>query len=468
VRRALVAADIIGLSAAFLVAQTIADPDMSGQVSRDTETLLFLATLPLWVAVAHIYGIYGRDEQRTDHSTVDDLVGVFHLVTIGSWLFFAATWITGAADPNLQKIALFWLLAITFVVTARFVARVLCRRNPAYVQRAVVVGAGEVGQLVGRKLEQHPEYGIELVGFVDADPRDKRSDLGRLAVLGPPEHLGEIVSQHGVERVVVAFSRERHDESIRLIRSVRDLDVQVDVVPRLFEALDPETEMHAVEGLPLLALTPGGPSHAARAAKRMIDVVVATTVLVVTAPLFVYFAWRIKRETPGPIFFRQDRLGMKMHRFTALKFRTMVTGADDAPHREYIRATLADSAGQADGGLFKLDRKDTVTPFGAWLRRTSLDELPQLWNVLRGDMSLVGPRPCIPYEVEHFAPHHFERFRVPAGLTGLWQVTARAHASFAEALDLDVRYARAASLSLDLRLLLRTPIEVLRHRRGTA
>jgi lipopolysaccharide/colanic/teichoic acid biosynthesis glycosyltransferase len=226
--------------------------------------------------------------------------------------------------------------------------------------------------------------------------------------------------------------------------------------------------MHAVEGLPLLALTPGGPSHAARAAKRIIDVVVASTVLALTAPLFAYFAWRIKRETPGPIFFRQDRLGMRMHRFTALKFRTMVSDTDDAPHREYIRATLHDSAGQADGGLFKLDRKDSVTPFGAWLRRTSLDELPQLWNVLRGDMSLVGPRPCIPYEVEHFAPHHFERFRVPAGLTGLWQVTARAHASFAEALDLDVRYARAASLSLDLRLLLRTPIEVLRHRRGTA
>ena len=192
-RRSLVGADIVGLSVAFIAAQTVSAADVSGEVSRDMETLLFLATLPLWVAVAHLYGLYGRDEQRTAHSTVDDLVSVFHLVTIGSWLFFAATWLSGAADPNLEKIAAFWLLAIALVVGARFGARVVCRRSPAFVQRAVVVGAGDVGQLIGRKLEQHPEYGIELVGFVDADPGQAMRTSSRLAVLGPPERLAEIV-----------------------------------------------------------------------------------------------------------------------------------------------------------------------------------------------------------------------------------------------------------------------------------
>lgn len=439
-----------------------------GQVAARSEVLVFLATLPLWIAVARLYGIYGRDEQRANHSTVDDLVGVFHLVTIGSWLFFAGTWLSGVADPNLRKIAAFWLLAIALVVAARAVARTLCRRSPGYLQRAVVVGAGDVGQLVGRKLEQHPEYGIELVGFVDSDPRSRRSDLGRLEVLGPPERLPWIVAAHGIERVVVAFSREPHDGSIELIRTLRDLDVQVDVVPRLFEALDPDIEVHSVEGLPLLGLSPRRSSRASQLAKRTMDVVGALSLLALTAPVFAYVAWRIKRESPGPVFFRQVRLGLEMAPFTAIKFRSMRVDADDAPHREYIRATLRESADQATNGLFKLDRGDAVTPFGRWLRRTSVDELPQLLNVLRGDMSLVGPRPCIPYEVENFAPHHFERFRVPAGITGLWQVTARAHASFAEALELDVRYARAASLGLDLRLLLRTPIEVLRHRGGTA
>ncbi len=117
-------------------------------------------------------------------------------------------------------------------------------------------------------------------------------------------------------------------------------------------------------------------------------------------------------------------------------------------------------------GIFKLDRADAITPSGRWLRKTSLDELPQLWNVLRGDMSLVGPRPCIPYETENFLPHHFDRFLVPAGITGLWQVTARAHATFREALDMDVAYARGWSLGLDLRLMCRTPATLL-VRKGT-
>jgi lipopolysaccharide/colanic/teichoic acid biosynthesis glycosyltransferase len=151
-----------------------------------------------------------------------------------------------------------------------------------------------------------------------------------------------------------------------------------------------------------------------------------------------------------------------------LKFRSMAVDTDPQAHREY-RAKLSDFRSvPGEGGLYKLRQDDKVTRSGQWLRRTSLDELPQLINVLRGEMSLVGPRPCLPYEVELFHPHHFDRFLVPPGLTGLWQVTARAHASFGEALEMDVVYARDWSLGLDLRLLLRTPRELLRQRNATA
>jgi lipopolysaccharide/colanic/teichoic acid biosynthesis glycosyltransferase len=153
-----------------------------------------------------------------------------------------------------------------------------------------------------------------------------------------------------------------------------------------------------------------------------------------------------------------------MREFTALKFRTMKPDVDTKVHEEYIRATAGSGAVAQAGGLYKLDRHDAVTPIGRWLRRTSLDELPQLVNVLRGDMSLVGPRPCIPYETEYFAPHHFERFLVPAGLTGLWQVTARSRSTFGEALEMDVAYVRSWSLWLDLQLLLRTPLQLIRLR----
>ena len=154
---------------------------------------------------------------------------------------------------------------------------------------------------------------------------------------------------------------------------------------------------------------------------------------------------------------------MNMEEFEPFKFRTMYVDADDSTHREFIRASMDRTMAAGNGGLYKLERRDAITPFGRWLRQTSLDELPQLINVLRGDMSLVGPRPCIPYEVESFEPHHFDRFLVPAGITGLWQVTARAHSTFGEALEMDVAYARGWSLGLDLRLLCRTPLAILRQ-----
>ncbi len=189
--------------------------------------------------------------------------------------------------------------------------------------------------------------------------------------------------------------------------------------------------------------------------------------MIVAAPVFLWAAWRIPRESPGPVFYRQTRLGADMREFTMLKFRTMRVDADQSPHRAYIARTMNGDQVSAVGELYKLDRGDDVTRTGRWLRRTSVDELPQLINVLQGTMSLVGPRPCLAYETDYFAAHHFERFLARPGITGLWQVTARAHASFAEALEMDIAYVRGWSLALDLSLMFRTPAEVLRQRRAT-
>ena len=263
-----------------------------------------------------------------------------------------------------------------------------------------------------------------------------------------------------VERVVIAFSNEPEPSTLELIRELKRLTVQIDIVPRLFEIVGPSVDIHSVEGTPLIGLRPLRLSPSSRLLKRTLDIFVSLAVLTITAPLFALIAWQIKRDSAGPVFFRQARIGERMRTFTALKFRTMHVGTSSEAHEAYIRESLANGSTQSNGRTQR--ERSEVTRVGRWLRKTSLDELPQLINVLRGDMSLVGPRPCIPYEVEHFDPHHFDRFEVPAGLTGLWQVTARAHGSFREALDLDVAYARSWSFGLDIRLLLRTPLQVLR------
>jgi exopolysaccharide biosynthesis polyprenyl glycosylphosphotransferase len=330
------------------------------------------------------------------------------------------------------------------------------------VQNTIVVGAGEIGQLVARKLLQHPEYGINLVGFVDHDPKDRHEGLEHLALLGSPGDLPRLCDLFDVERVVVAFSRQDARETLDVIRSLRTLDVQIDLVPRLFEILGPSATMHNVEGVPLVGLSPVRLTRSSRFVKRLIDVVGASLLLVLTAPVMAALAVWVKLSSPGPILFRQRRLGFEMEEFTALKFRTMRVDADQQAHRDYIRETMDRAAAPTANGFYKLERTRDVTSAGRFLRKTSLDELPQLFNVLRGDMSLVGPRPCIAYETEFFEPHHFERFLVPQGLTGLWQVRARARSTFAEALDMDVSYARSWSLDLDLKLLLKTPLQLFR------
>jgi exopolysaccharide biosynthesis polyprenyl glycosylphosphotransferase len=461
VRRALATADVAGLTVAFLTAEAIMT--LRGwPIDLRLEAFLFLVTIPAWIAFAKVYGLYDRDEERTNHTTVDDLVGVFHLCTVGIWLFLAGGWLLSVGPRPLGKLITFWILSIAFVTLARSLARTYCRRRPGYVQNTVVVGAGDVGQLVARKLVQHTEYGIRLIGFVDDDPLRLRPELEGIPVLGPPDELTRIVHRHGVDRVVIAFTHDSHTRILEAARALKDLNVQIDIVPRLFELVGPNAEIRTIEAVPLLGLPPARLARSSRILKRGLDVAGASLALVLVAPLLAYIAVRIKRDSAGPVLFRQERVGRDLRAFTVFKFRTMHAGASDREHREFIRTTMDHRASPGTNGLYKLPGNGRVTRFGEWLRKTSLDELPQLINVVRGDMSLVGPRPCIPYETENFSPHHFERFSVRPGITGLWQVTARAHSTFGEALDMDVAYVRGWSLGLDLWLLFRTPLEVMR------
>ena len=429
VPRSLMIADLLGLSLAYLV--TTLFWGEAGALGSAKEMLIFCCTLPCWLVVANLQGLYRADQEHADHSTADDIVKVFYLVTIGVWVLLVSSRLIGRTSPSIYALITFWTLTICALPLMRTVTRRLCRGSRAYVQNTLILGAGEVGQLIARKLVKHPEYGLNVVGFIDRQPKARRGDLPEhLAILGGPERLAEVVKSLDVERVIIAFSNEPVDELLGLLRQLRAFPVQIDLVPRLFELVGPRMTVHSVEGLPLLGLPPNHASPVARMLKRAIDITVSALALIMLAPLFAYIALRIRLDSDGPVFFRQTRLGTNMKEFTALKFRTMKVDTDQSVHREAVRQSISGSTKADEAGVYKLERADAVTGFGHGLRRTSLDELPQLINVLRGDMSLVGPRPCIPYETETFEPHHLERFAMPQGITGLWQVTARANCTF--------------------------------------
>jgi exopolysaccharide biosynthesis polyprenyl glycosylphosphotransferase len=453
VRRMLVLADLVGLTVAFLAATLMFEPSgRSDAVASEIELLVFCISLPVWVIVAKLYGLYDYDEERTDHSTADDLVGVLHLVTVGSWLFFAFAAVTHRADPGFARLLAFWLFAIAAITGGRAIARGLARRNLAYVQNTIIIGAGDVGQLVAKKLRGHPEYGLNLVGFIDDRPKERIGTLKDVALLGGREQLPQMVQILDVERVIIAFSNDSHEDMLSLIRSLKDFNVQIDLVPRFFEVIGTNVGIHTAEGLPLIGLPALRLSRSSLLMKRVMDLTLSLLGLLVLSPLFLAVAVWIKLDSRGPIFFRQLRMGSGEQTFRIYKFRTMTVDADERKH-EYSELN---KHGDGDSRMFKIPNDPRVTRSGQVLRRFSIDELPQLINVVRGEMSLVGPRPLILEEDQHVVDWRRQRLNLKPGITGLWQVLGRDDIPFEEMVRLDYVYVTTWSLLNDLKLILRT------------
>jgi exopolysaccharide biosynthesis polyprenyl glycosylphosphotransferase len=456
VRRALLGADIIGLSAAFLVAQqAYATHAVAGDhLSRFGEFAGFALSLPAWVVAAKLYGLYDKDEERADHSTADDFVGLFHLITVGTFLLYAVSLGTRWFNPQFSKLFVFWGLAIVATVALRALARSICRRQVTYLQNAVIVGAGEVGQTIARKLLKHPEYGINLVGFVDANPKARIDGLSHLTLLGDSDDLPELIRLLDIERVIYAFSKETHGESLETIRKLNELEVQVDIVPRFFEVISPGAVVHSVEGLPVWGLPPATLPRSSRLIKRWFDVLGAAIALIVLAPLMFVVAVAIKLDSRGPVFFRQVRMGVGGKPFGIWKFRTMEQAAEARKHEfAHLNKHLAPGG---DPRMFKIEHDPRVTRVGRGLRRFSLDELPQFFNVLRGEMSLVGPRPLILDEHKFVDNWATRRLDLRPGITGLWQILGRDDIGFDEMVRLDYLYVTTWSFGEDCRILFRT------------
>jgi exopolysaccharide biosynthesis polyprenyl glycosylphosphotransferase len=323
-------------------------------------------------------------------------------------------------------------------------------------ERAVIVGSGQVAKLITRKLRTHPSYGIDVVGYLDVPWPGQNGDDVTAPLLGDLSRFQEICRELGVERVVFAFSTLDHERLLEAITTSNALGLKLTIVPRLFEVLGRSVAVDEVEGMSLLAVRGIARSKSALLAKRTLDVVGATLALLLLSPLLAAIAAAIKLTSRGPVLFSQERIGRGHAPFRMHKFRTMVEGADALePDIRHLN--------EAQDPMFKIAEDPRVTRVGRLLRRTSLDELPQLWNVLRGEMSLVGPRPLVPREDAQVIGRHRARLDLSPGLTGPWQVLGRTNIPFSEMVKLDYRYVADWSLWNDVKLLLRTAPVVLRR-----
>ena len=290
---------------------------------------------------------------------------------------------------------------------------------------------------------------------------ERSEEFAFVPMLSGDSSLRELVEQHEIDRVIIGSSSYAGDRD-ELLHMLAALGIQIDVIPTPFEALGARVDVHHLEGAPLMTLPRAGLGRSAKVMKRAFDIVVSGTSLVVLLPLLAVCAIAIKLDSRGPLFFRQTRVGRDNRRFTLWKFRSMHPDADARKHEV---AELNFHAGADDDGMFKIREDPRVTRVGRVLRRYSLDELPQLYNVLVGDMSLVGPRPLIEKEAGQVNGRFRHRLSLTPGLTGLWQVNGRSDIPFAEMVSLDYLYVTNWTLSGDVKLLMKTLPAVARGRR---
>ncbi|HUZ70775.1 MAG TPA: sugar transferase [Candidatus Saccharimonadales bacterium] len=439
------AVDVVAVIGGYLLSKGLLDmlfPVKSGQLFRGP----VFATVAIWPVVFAVYGLY--DLRRPTHATAE-FRRLFNAAVMSVLLVVLVTFVA-ETDPRRELIPALLVVCFVTVTTGRLISRRLTHVLNARAvtsQLTLVAGTNDEARALARTLMRRPWMGYRVCGFVEVT-RSGLEVMDGIPVLGTVDDIAQISSAHSVRAVIIAGSAAG-GATLQNIDSALPADVNVRVSPGLPNLGAARVILEPIDGMALFSLRRHRFSRRQRVQKRALDLFVTSIALVVAAPLMLGIALLIRMTSPGPVLFRQRRVGAQERPFTILKFRTMVVNAD--AQRDGLVAN-----NEADGLLFKMRRDPRVTKVGRLLRRTSLDELPQLFNVLRGEMSLVGPRPALPDEATRYVEAQRARLRVKPGVTGLWQVNGRHDLAFEDYVRYDLFYVENWSLTMDLYILAKT------------
>lgn len=440
---------IVSLVAGLLLLSVFSSvpPNDVGDLGKN---LLTNATFPLATLVAFAtYGLYRQSKRSLRPNSFSELGSLVHAVAAGGFLTVGMGVllhrISGRPEVAAAQVVAVALCAVVAIPIGRMTVRGFLRASGIATSRILIVGSGMMASRVSRYLSK--ERWIEIAGFVDDDPMPGFEVLGRI------QDLPRLCEEHRIDRVLIGFSRTHPSETVTLLRMLHGT-VPISIVPRYYELLSWRSQVEELQGLPVIDVAPPYLGLGARVAKRTFDVVVSSLSLALLSPVLAVAAIAIKATSPGEVFFRQLRGGQDGTPFRIFKLRTMRAGAESEQSR-----LLAEN--ESDGPIFKIRQDPRITQVGRILRKTSLDEVPQLINVLLGHMSLVGPRPFPVKESEKIDGWAARRFEVRPGITGLWQVSGRSDLSYDELARLDYLYVASWSLWWDLRIMWHTPASVL-------
>jgi exopolysaccharide biosynthesis polyprenyl glycosylphosphotransferase len=447
-RRSLLAADAIAIVLAFVLLTEVS----SRALQLTWVSVCGLLTL---LVGAKLFGLYDRDEALLHKTTLDEAPKLFHLATLGAlvaWL--AGGFVVGGSILNRREALLLWLVLTIVLVLARSATRAIVLRFTA-AERCLFIGDHASAKTIRSKLGDHRGVKAEMVAHLDLDDvatwSSKTFSQQRLA------EIRTLARSLDVHRAIVAPGSVDAGEMLDLVRTLKAIGVRVSVLPRLLEVVGSSVEFDDLHGVTIMGVRRFELTRSSAAVKRAFDLLGATLGLLAIAPLFTAVAIAIKLDDGGPLFFRQPRVGRHGEHFNMLKFRTMVPNADA------LKDSLRDR-NEAQEGLFKIADDPRVTRVGKLLRKSSLDELPQLINILNGKMSLVGPRPLVIDEDQRVQGWYRRRLELKPGMTGPWQILGPARVPLREMGAIDYLYVANWSLWGDVKILLRTVPHVLGRR----